>query len=156
MPPKIKNNELQEEVIIKLNTIIENQNKIILNLTNINLENNNIITNLNLTISNNLIEIKNQIQLNQISMQDTIKTLEEKTNNNISKYSDIVKSNLPSSSSTATPPNPPTPTYSCSSKTSIVIEHVLLADRNLTYIKSLFVHLRSQHYYGLLFYISLC
>ena len=34
-------------------------------------------------------EIKNQIQLNQISMQDTIKTLEEKTNNNIIKYSDI-------------------------------------------------------------------
>ena len=28
-------------------------------------------------------------------MQDTIKTLEEKTNNNIIKYSDIVKSNLP-------------------------------------------------------------
>ena len=44
MPPKIKNNELQEEVIIKLNTMIDNQNKIILNLTNINLENNNIIT----------------------------------------------------------------------------------------------------------------
>ena len=42
MPPKIKNNELQEEVITKLNTIIENQNRIILNLTNINLENNNI------------------------------------------------------------------------------------------------------------------
>ena len=103
MPPKIKNNKLHEEVIIKLNTIIENQNKIILNLTNINLENNNIITNLNLTISNNLLEIKNQIQLNQISIQDTIKTLEEKTNNNIIKYSDIVKSNLPSSSSTATP-----------------------------------------------------
>ena len=35
MPPKIKN-KLHEEVIIKLNTIIENQNKIILNLTNIN------------------------------------------------------------------------------------------------------------------------
>ena len=135
MPPKIKNNELQEEVIIKLNTIIENQNKIILNLTNINLENNNIITNLNLTISNNLIDIKNQIQLNQISMQDTIKPLEEKTNYNIIKYSDIVKSNLPSSSYTATPPKPPTPTYSCSSKPSIVLEHVLLADRNLTYIK---------------------
>ena len=66
MPPKIKNNELQEDVIIKLNTIIENQNKLILNLTNINLKNNNIITNLNLTISNNLIEIKNQIQLYQI------------------------------------------------------------------------------------------
>ena len=113
-----------------------------MNLTNINLENNNIITNLNLTISNNLIEIKNQIQLNQISMQDIIKTLEEKTNNNIIKYSDIVKSNLPSSSSTATPPKHPTPTYSYSSKPSIVIEHVLPADRNLTYIKSLFVHLR--------------
>ena len=64
MPPKIKNKELQEEAILKLNTIIENQNKIILNLSNINLENNNIITNLNLTISNNLIEIKNQVQLN--------------------------------------------------------------------------------------------
>ena len=50
MPPKIKNNELQEKVIIKLNTIIENKNKIILNLTNIYLENNNIITNLNLMI----------------------------------------------------------------------------------------------------------
>ena len=34
-------------------------------------------------------------------MQDYIKTLEEKSNNNIIKYSDIVKSNLPSSSSTA-------------------------------------------------------
>ena len=51
MPHKIKNNELQEEVSIKLNTIIENKIKIILNLKNINLENNNIITNLiNLTI----------------------------------------------------------------------------------------------------------
>ena len=67
-------------------------------------------------------------------MQDTIKTIEEKTNNNIIKYSDIVKSNLPSSSSTATPPKPPTTIYSCSSKHSIVIEHVLLANRNLTYI----------------------
>ena len=75
-------------------------------------------------------------------MQDTIKTLEEKTNNNIIKYSDIVQSNLPSSSCTATPHKHPTPTYSFSSKPSIVIEHVLLADRNLTYIKSLFVHLR--------------
>ena len=59
MPPKIKNNELQKEIlrilIIKLNTIIDNQNKIILNLTNINIENNNIITNLNLTISNSQI-----------------------------------------------------------------------------------------------------
>ena len=53
-------------------------------------------------------------------MQDTIKTLEEKTNNNIIKYSDIVKSNLPSSSSTAAPPKPPTPTYSCSFKPYIV------------------------------------
>ena len=75
-------------------------------------------------------------------MQDTIKTVEEKTNNNIIKYSDIVKSNLPSSSFTDTPPKPPTLTYYCSSKPSIVIEHVLLANRNLTYIKSLFVHLR--------------
>ena len=46
-------------------------------------------------------------------MQDTIKTLriktlEEKTNNNIIKYSDIVKSNLPSSYFTATT----TPCYS--------------------------------------------
>ena len=86
--------------------------------------------------------IKNQIQLNQISMQDTIKTLEEKTNNNIIKYSDIVKSNLPLSSYTANPPKPHTLIYSCSSKSSISIEHVLLANRNLTYIKSLFVHLR--------------
>ena len=75
-------------------------------------------------------------------MQDTIKTLEEKTINNISTYFDIVKSNLPTSSSTATPPTPPTAIYSCSSKPSIVIEHVLFANRNLTYIKSLFIHLR--------------
>ena len=74
-------------------------------------------------------------------MQD-IKTLENKTNNNINIYSDIFKSNLPSSSSATTPPKPPTTIYSCSSKPSIVIEHVLLANRNLTYIKSLFVHLR--------------
>ena len=47
---------MQDEAIVKLNTIIENQYKIILNLTNIKLENNNIITNLNLTITNNLIE----------------------------------------------------------------------------------------------------
>ena len=60
-------------------------------------------------------------------MQDTIKTLEEKTNNIIIKYSDIIKSNLPSSSSTATPPKPPTPIYACSPKPSIVIEHVLLS-----------------------------
>ena len=43
-------------------------------------------------------------------MQDTINSLEEKTNNNI-KYSDIVKSNSPSSSSTAPPPKPPTTIY---------------------------------------------
>ena len=44
-------------------------------------------------------------------MQDTIKTLEKKTNNNNIKYPAIVKSNLPSSSSTATPPKPPTHIY---------------------------------------------
>ena len=62
-------------------------------------------------------------------MHNTIKTLEEKTTNNIIKYSDIVKSNLPSSSS-STPPKPPTPTYACSSTPFIVIEHVLLSNRN--------------------------
>ena len=59
-------------------------------------------------------------------MQDPNKTLEENTNNNIIKYSDIVKIDLPSSSSTATTPKPPTTIYSCSSKPSIVIEHVYL------------------------------
>ena len=54
-------------------------------------------------------------------MQDTINTLEEKTNNNIIKYYDNVKYNLPSSSSTATSPNAPEIIYSCSSKPSIVI-----------------------------------
>ena len=47
MSPKTNTNELQEEVIIKLNTlniIIENKSKILLHLININLENNNIIT----------------------------------------------------------------------------------------------------------------
>ena len=44
-------------------------------------------------------------------MLNNINSLEEKTNNNIIKYSDIVKSNLPSSSCTATHPNP-TPPYS--------------------------------------------
>ena len=65
-------------------------------------------------------------------MQDTIKTLEEKTNNNIIKYSDIFKSNLPVYASTTTPPKPSTTIYSCSSKPSIVIEHVLFDNRNLT------------------------
>ena len=68
-------------------------------------------------------------------MQDTITTLEEKTNNNIIKYSYIVKYNLPSSSSTETPTNHPITLYYCSSKPYIVIEHVLLTNRNLTYIK---------------------
>ena len=94
MPPKIKNNELQDEIIVKLNTIIENQNQIILNLTNINLENNNIITNLNLTITNNLIEIKNQINSNQITMQDNINKIEEKNNSNIISYANITKQNI--------------------------------------------------------------
>ena len=73
---KLREGENMYEHILKLNSIIENQNKIILNLTIINLEYNNIITNLNQTITNNLIEIKNQINLNQISMPDNIKNLE--------------------------------------------------------------------------------
>ena len=39
-------------------------------------------------------------------------------------------------------PKSPTTIYSCSSKPYIVFEHVLLVNINLTYIKSLFVHLR--------------
>ena len=73
-------------------------------------------------------------------MQDTIKTLEEKTNNNIIKYSDIVKSNLPSASSTATPPKPPTTIYSCSSKPSIVIEYVLTCSCSRLLLRKAGIH----------------
>ena len=76
------------------------------------------------------------------SLSSAISSLPDALNKSTTKsFSVIVKSNLPPSPSTSTLLNPPT-IHSCASKPSIIIEHILPADRNLTYIKSLFAHLQ--------------
>ena len=76
------------------------------------------------------------------SLSSAISSLPDALNKSTTKsFSAIVKSNLPPSPSTSTLLNPPT-IHSCASKPSIIIEHILPADRNLTYIKSLFAHLQ--------------
>ena len=81
--------------------------------------------------------MKNQIQLNQISMIDNINSLEENTNNTIIKYSDIVKSNLPSSSSTTTPPKS-TATPPNSEELSVIIKNITKSSLNIDYINDIF------------------
>ena len=76
------------------------------------------------------------------SLSSAISSLPDALNKSTTKsFSAIVKSNLPPSPSTSTLLNPPT-IHSCASKPSIIIEHILPADRNLTYIKSLFAYLQ--------------
>ena len=76
------------------------------------------------------------------SLSSVISSLPDALNKSTTKsFSAIVKSNLLPSPSTSTLLNPLT-IHSCASKPSILIEHILPADRNLTYIKSLFVHLQ--------------
>ena len=79
----------------------------------------------------------NQIQLNQISMIDNINPLEENTNTNIIKYSDIVKSNLPSSTSTTTPPKYTT-TPPNSEELSVIIKNITKSSFNIDYINDIF------------------